>query len=248
MRKSPTPSDYLGSMPRIPRVVVPGSWHHVTQRGNHQQAVFFDNSDRRFYLDLLRDHATHYSVRITGYCLMGNHVHILAVPEKANGLATALGRTHNDYSRWLNLKHRTTGHLWQSRFYSCPLDESHSWEALRYAELNPVRAGLARKAVEWPWSSARAHSSGADAASLIDLADWRAQWSPDTWEEALNRGIADAALFERIRESTRTGRPAGDADYLKRAEEMTGRRLRPGTRGPKPRVRDQAAYLQLEVA
>jgi putative transposase len=235
-------------MARIPRIVVPGCWHHVTQRGNHQQAVFFENADRRFYLDLLRDHALHNSVRISGYCLMGNHVHLLAIPERENGLANALGRTHNDYSRWLNLRHRTTGHLWQNRFYSCPLDESHSWEALRYVELNPVRAGLTKRAAEWPWSSARAHISGTDGASLIDFADWRVRWSSETWDEALDRGIGDATLLDRIREATRTGRPACHADHLKLVEAATGRCLRPGKRGPKSRVLGETGEAQLGVA
>src|SRR6266478_1975383 len=139
-------------MARIARVVVPGCWHHVTQRGNQQQTVFFDDSDRKFYLDLLRRYCSRHSVRITGYCLMGNHVHLLAIPAHQTGLAHALGRTHNDYARWLNLRRRQSGHVWQNRFYSCALDEEHKWTALRYVEQNPVRAGLVASAAEWLWS------------------------------------------------------------------------------------------------
>jgi putative transposase len=95
------------------------------QRGNHQQTVFFGDASRKFYLDALRDYCSRHSVRITGYCLMGNHVHILAVPERPDGLAKALGGAHNDYARWLHLHRRQSGHLWQNRFYSCPLDEAH---------------------------------------------------------------------------------------------------------------------------
>ncbi|HLK61868.1 MAG TPA: transposase [Bryobacteraceae bacterium] len=220
-------------MPRFARVVVPGCWHHVTQRGNHQQTVFFDNSDRQLYLELLRDHAARHSVRITGYCLMNNHVHLLAVPEREDGLARALGRAHNDYARWINLRQRTTGHLWQNRFFSCPLDESHSWEALRYVELNPVRAGLAKSATEWRWSSARTHAGGTDRASLLDLSAWADRWAPGTWEDALAIGISDAALLARIREATRTGRPVGSAAYVEHLEAATGRPLRPGHPGPR---------------
>ena len=235
-------------MGRIARVVVPGCWHHVTQRGNHRQVVFFESADRKFYLDLLRDHAANNSVRITGYCLMDNHVHLLAIPDRENGLANALGRTHNDYSRWLNLRHRTTGHVWQNRFYSCALDESHSWEALRYVELNPVRAGLAKCAADWPWSSARAHLSGIDGASLIDFADWSVRWSPGTWNDALEGGVADADLLERIRESTRTGRPVGDTEYLLQVEATAGRRVRPATRGRKRQVPAGAGLRELVIA
>ncbi len=246
MRESARQGDFPG-MARIARVGVPGCWHHVTQRGNQQQAVFFENADRGFYLDLLREHADRNSVRITGYCLMGNHVHLLLIPEREDGLANALGRTHNDYSRWLNLRRHTTGHVWQNRFYSCPLDEAHSWEALRYVELNPVRASLARSAAEWPWSSARAHIGGIEGDGMIELADWRGRWTPGTWHEALDRGIADADLLGRIRESTRTGRPLGGAECLQRMEAITGRSLRPAKRGPKPARHGETGQLNLGV-
>jgi len=230
------------------RVVMPGFWHHATQRGNHQQPVFFHDDDRRLYLELLRHHCTRFSVRITGYCLMNNHVHVLAIPARQDGLAWALGRTHNDYARWLNVRRRQTGHLWQNRFYSCPLDESHRWEALRYVELNPVRAGLVNHAADWHWSSAEAHLSGADPARLLDWTDWRADWSPQSWHGALSHSIHDAMLLERIRHATRTGRPAGNADFLDQAEAGFGRRLRLLKRGPKPRMVGPAAPVDLGVS
>ncbi len=169
-------------MARIGRIVIPEAWHHATQRGNAQQTVFFGDEDRSFYLALLRRSAGRHALRIAGYCLMSNHVHILAAPADALGLARALGRTHNDYSRWLNLRRGTTGHVWQNRFYSCVVDERHRWEALRYIELNPVRAGLAGSAGEWRWSSARAHLEGKDESGLLDLNGWLEQWTPDSGE------------------------------------------------------------------
>ena len=220
-------------MARMARVVVPGDWHHITQRGNHQQTVFFDDSDREFYLRLLRRHTTRHSVRITGYCLMGNHVHLLAVPNDAAGLSHALGGTHVDYARWVNMRRQETGHLWQNRFYSCPLDDAHQWAALRYVELNPVRAGMVDQAGGWRWSSAQAHLSGCDPAGFIDFADWHARWSADSWCDALNHGVADADLIARIREATRTGRPAATVDYVKRVEISLGRQLLPLKRGRK---------------
>ena len=176
---------------------------------------------------------------------MGNHVHLLVIPSAGAGLASALGRTHNDYARWLNLRRQQTGHVWQNRFYSCPLDEAHQWEALRYVELNPTRAGLVSHAAAWRWSSAAAHESGVDRWGLIDWLDWRARWTPVSWGEALNHGIEDAALLARIREATRTGRPAGSEHFLKWAEAVAGRRLRPLKRGP--RVKSMAAETQLDL-
>ncbi len=110
-------------MARIARVVAPGCWHHVTQRGNHQETVFFDDGDREAYLKFLIGHCRLAGVRLTGFCLMGNHVHLLLAPETEDGLAKTLGRTHTDYSRWLNLQMERTGHVWQNRYFSCPLDE-----------------------------------------------------------------------------------------------------------------------------
>ncbi len=178
---------------------------------------------------------------------MNNHVHILAIPAGKHGLARALGRTHNDYARWLNLRRRETGHLWQNRFYSCPLDEAHRWEALRYVELNPVRAGLARCALDWRWSSAVAHANGSDQTGLIDWTDWCERWSRTAWDAALRYGIQDAALLERIRSATRTGRPAGCEEFLKRAEASVGRPLRLQRRGPKAKSIG-GAPLQLVVS
>jgi putative transposase len=218
-------------MARLARVVVPGCWHHVTQRGNFQQTVFYDPPGRRLYLDLLKFHCGRHEVRIAGYCLMGNHVHLLLIPAGPESLARALGRTHNEYARWLNVTRCRAGHLWQNRYYSCVLDEDHQWEALRYTELNPVRAGLAVDPSEWQWSSATARLTGWDASGLLDFSDWRQRWSGALWREALDCGIADASLAGRIREATRRGRPLGTRDFLARIEETIGRRIQPGKPG-----------------
>jgi putative transposase len=234
-------------MARIARVVLPGCWHHVTQRGNRAQTVFFDDDDRRLYLDLLRTQCARYQVAITGYCLMSNHVHVLAVPEHESSLAQAFGRAHNDYSRWQNVRRAQSGHLWQNRYFSCPMDETHQWEALRYVELNPVRAAMVRSAAEWPWSSAHAHLTGRDPRHLLSMNDWHARWSTRTWRESLELGISDAAALDRIREATRTGRPAGSDAFLDQAEALAGRSLRPAKRGPKETATMSAAQLDFEV-
>ncbi len=234
-------------MARLARVVLPDCWHHVTQRGNHQQEVYPDGPSRRFYLELLRHHCEKYEVRLGGYCLMGNHVHLLAIPAHEASLASALGRTHNDYARWLNLRSGRTGHLWQNRYYSCVMDEAHQWEALRYVELNPVRAGLVRSATDWEWSSAQAHAAGHDRLGLVDCADWFERWTPVAWNDVLEHGIDDADMLARIRQATRTGRLAGDDKFLKMAEKLLGRSLRPLRPGPKPRFAQNALQMNLGV-
>jgi putative transposase len=220
-------------MARLSRVVLPGCWHHATQRGNRRQTVFFEDSDRLFYIDRLREYCSRDRVKIVGHCLMTNHVHLVLVPESDTGLARALGRTHNDYARWLNFKRRATGHVWQNRFFSCPLDEAHQWHALRYVERNPVRAGMVEDAADWPWSSAVAHISGIDPHRLIDSTDWRDCWTFDAWREELNRLDDDAPHIDSLRRATRTGRPAGSADFVHRAEAALGRTLHLAKRGPR---------------
>ena len=226
---------------------MPQCWHHVTQRGNHQQTVFFTDADREFYLRTLLQYSTQYGMRVGGYCLMGNHVHLLAIPLRENALAQAVGRTHNDYARWQNFKRGEKGHLWQNRFYSCPLDEAHRWMALRYVELNPVLAGLAARAEDWRWSSAPAHVTGQDARGLLEWTDWEKRWRPDTWREALTLGIEGAAWIARIREATRTGRPAGSEEFVREVEVSVKRCLLPRKRGPKPRGEMREGQMHLGV-
>ena len=200
------------------------------------------------YLKFLGRYCRAADVRIGGYYLMGNHVHPIAVPARADGLAKALGRTHNDYARWFNMRRGETGHVWQNRFYSCPLEEWYRWAALRHVELNPVRAGLTREASEWRWSSAAAHLGGADPTGVLDVDDWSRQWTSGTWRDALERGLEEAALRERIREATRTGRPAGSGVFLDELEKRVGRSLRPQKRGPKVKVAAADAQLNLGVS
>lgn len=112
-------------MPRVARVVIPGYPHHVTQRGNHRQTVFFADTERDFYLTLLRKYFALFQVQMTGFALMTTHVHHILVPELPTSLAKGVGRLHNDFARWQQIQRDLTGHLWQNRFFSCPLDEDH---------------------------------------------------------------------------------------------------------------------------
>ena len=231
-------------MGRLARIVVPGIPHHVTQRGNHRETVFFRDEDRHLYLASLAEHAPRHGVRLLGFCLMSNHVHFIAVPERPDSLAKAFGRTNHDYARWLHLRQRQSGHLWQNRFFSCPLDAGHTWAALRYVECNPVRARLALTATEWRWSSARAHLTGTDPSGLLDLSEWAASWTPISWCDALNRGVEDAMLAERIRMATRTGRPLGAEGFALSLEGILNRPIAPRKPGPKPKSKVASASAQ----
>lgn len=211
-------------MARLPRVVIAEVAHHITQRGNARRFILDHDADREVYLELLREDIQRSGLTLLGYCLMSNHVHLVLVPHKADGLARALKRTHGRYASYWNAAHRSSGHLWQGRFYSCPLDPPHLWQALRYTELNPVRAGIVKDAVSWPWSSAPVHLGQTAADEFLDIRRWQDHWSACTWRAYLAAGETQSELAA-IRHCTYTGRPLGTEEFVKQLEQSTRRRL-----------------------
>ncbi len=212
-------------MPRIARVVAVGFPHHITQRGNYQQDVFLNAGDRKQYLTWIREYSIKYGLSILAYCLMQNHVHFIAIPAKDNSLAKTFNAAHMRYSQYFNKKLKQRGHLWQGRFYSCVLDESHLMLAARYVERNPVRAGLVKKPWQWEWSSALAHTSQKEN-GFIDLGDFfgTAGISYGTWEKYID-SLEEVNLLQGIRQHTFTGRPLGTTAFMKRLEVKFDRRL-----------------------
>jgi putative transposase len=167
---------------------------------------------------------------------MPNHVHLILLPSTVDGLRAALAEAHRRYSRRINFAHGWTGYLWQGRFASYPMDEAHLMVAIRYVELNPVRAKLVKRAEHWRWSSARAHVTGRGD-GLTDLAamagvhrNWRAML-----RRGLEAGDLDPADEAAIEAHQRTGRPWGDAAFVEWLEQCTGRKLAKRKPGPKPR-------------
>jgi len=228
-------------MPRVARIVVPGCPHHITQRGNNRQDVFFTDDDRRLYLKVLADQARRHDVQVFGYCLMTNHVHLIAAPADEKGMAEAVGRTHWLYAQTVNRLHGRSGHLWQSRFYSCALDDAHLWAAMRYVENNPVRARLARRAWTYAWSSAALHAKGrSDPHGLLELTKWRGYFTPDAWREYLLAALSDQdrEALSHLRLHTNRGRPLGSDGFVAKLEAAMNRRLRPLPEG-RPRKTDE---------
>jgi putative transposase len=218
-------------MARLARVVAPWHPHHVTQRGNRRQQTFFVEADYEAYLTLMAEHCGAAGVEIWAYCLMPNHVHLVAVPPSREAFVGAIGEAHRRYTRRVNFREGWRGHLWQGRFASSVMDESHLLAAVRYVELNPVRARLVQSPAEWRWSSARAHLEGRDddLVTVRPMAD-----RVDDWQAYLDTGLSDEEA-ERIRYGERTGRPLGAKTFVERLEKELGRRLRPRKRGPKPK-------------
>jgi putative transposase len=217
------------------RVVAEAVPHHITQRGNNRQDTFFLPDDRRYYLETLRAKCRDHGVAVLGYCVMTNHVHLVAVPGAADALAQALGQTHGTYARWFNRRYRRSGHLWQNRFYSSALGGGYLETALAYVDLNPVRAKLVKHAEEYEWSSAKAHLGGCEADALIDSWDWAELGFGANWAERLAaRGAADQG--EMLREATYAGRPFGDEKFVADLERRVNRPLTKGKPGRKPKA------------
>ena len=213
-------------MPRFPRAIAVGFPHHITQRGTDRECVFFTKSDREVYLDLLRSSARQAGLRILAYCLMPNHVHLVAVPDAPDSLAMALRRAHGRYANYLNARRGRTGHLWQNRYYSCALDASHLSHALRYVEQNAVRAGLAGRVEQYAWSSAAAHLTGHDPREILDMAFWQDRGGAEDWQSLL--ATPEELLAVRLlQRGTFTGRPVGSAGFIDQLEAQLERTLRP---------------------
>jgi putative transposase len=217
-------------MPRFKRVVAIGAPHHITQRGNDRQDVFIDDSVRRTYLDLLAEHAGKNDLKVLAYCLMTNHVHLVVVPESEDSMANTFRHAHSRFAQYWNTECGRSGHLWQNRFYSCPVEECAAWRVIQYVEQNPVRAGVAEHAAAYAWSSARAHL-GLESPPLLDLDWWRQRWTPDAWAETLGPAVAD---IDAIRNATYNGRPYGSAIFTGHLERQLSRQLVRG-KGGRPR-------------
>jgi len=218
-------------MARLLRLVILGQPHHVTQRGNRRAPVFFEEGDYRLYKDLLSEAAHRAEAEIWCYCLMPNHVHLIIVPTDEDGLRRTFADAHRRYTGYINARMCTTGHLWQGRFGSVVMDETHLTHALRYVSLNPVRAGLVSRAEDWGWSSVGAHFSGKDD-GLVTVAPVLQQFGE--FEAFLGQYTDDDEMaFSALRRSETTGRPVGGETWVESLEILTGRALRPQKRGPK---------------
>lgn len=222
-------------MARLARAVFPGLPHHVTQRGNGRARTFFSDNDYRLYRDLLAEHATAAGVEVWAWVLMPNHVHLILVPQDADGLRRALAPVHRYYAGHVHLRQQKSGHFWQGRFGCVAMDDDHLGAALRYVALNPVRARLCARAVDWPWSSVHAHLGRKD--DGLTKREPVLERFPDF--AALLKAGEDEALSQKLRQAETIGRPLGADAFLAKLERKTGRALKPAKRGRPPKSDDE---------
>ncbi len=208
-------------MPRIARVCGVNYPHHITQRGNNREAVFFNDEDRRFYLKTLSRYSDQWDIEIWAYCLMINHVHILAVPRKEESLAKGMGSTNLVYTQYINRRYGRSGRLWQNRFFSTVIErEPYLWAVARYIERNPVRVGVVKKAEDYPWSSARTHVLKVRDGVLSGEC-WLEDDDFNDYRNFLRK--EDKKLDDFIRKATSTGRPLARGEFTKSIGAMIGR-------------------------
>jgi len=220
-------------MARIARVVAEHYPHHITQRGNRRQDTFFRENDYRDYIRFMAEWCGKCKVKIWAYCLMPNHVHLIAVPEYAEGLCRAIGEAHRRYTRQINFREKWKGHLWQGRFSSFLMDERYLLAATRYVELNPVKAGMVSTPEEYQWSSARAHMEGKDDAlvtvkPLLDLVG--------NWRQFLCGDVSNDE-YDLLQRHERTGRHLGGIQFMERLESRLDRMLIPQKGGRPKKLR-----------
>lgn len=214
--------------------------YHITQRGVDRRETFSTDTDRFTYLKLLRYNLADAEVRLLAWCLMTNHVHLIAVPKREDSLAVLLRRVQGRYAQYYNACYDRTGHLWQNRYYACALGGTHLRRALIYAESNPVRAGLVARPEQYRWSSAAAHISGKDTAGLLDMNWWRDERMPGEWAEILLAGEPEHA--EELRRCTYAGRPFGEENFVAQMSERFGRYWQPGRPKKSPAAEKPGPY------
>jgi putative transposase len=213
-------------MPRNARCVVPELAYHVTQRGTNRQRVFFSAADRATYLRLLQQNLEPTETRVLAWCLMTNHVHLVLVPGREDSLEVLLRRLHGRYAQMVNARRLRSGHLWQNRFFSCPLSTTHLRRVFAYVERNPVRAGLVAEAGQYQWSSAPIHLGLVrDRLQLADVEAWRQQGGAEAWRSLL-AAPEEASSVRLLRRCTYAGRPFGDGAFVDSLEARFRRKWR----------------------
>lgn len=165
-------------MARQPRVEYEGAFYHVTSRGNLKQNIFFEDADRKKFLDICKRTKERYSYFLHAYVLMENHYHLLIETPLAN-LSQLMQNINTSYTVFINRKYHRSGHLFQGRYKAIIVDKDNYLLSLsRYIHLNPVRARMVSSPEKYPWSSYREHI-GYNYTGLVDINDTLAYFSED---------------------------------------------------------------------
>jgi putative transposase len=205
-------------MPRIGRVVCSDAPYHVTQRGNYRQDIFEEEADREKYMEFFMMYKEKYNLKLYAWCLMSNHVHFVVEPSTEDGLAKVFNNTNMRYSQYFNRKRGLAGHLFQGRFFSCVLDEEHLYEAIRYVELNPLRANMVLNLEDYYWNSAYLRLTRNTAYKLDSIDNY---FVITDWKTYLQEPLNEDKIAQ-LRTHTKTGRPLGNEKFIQKLEKKLG--------------------------
>jgi putative transposase len=195
-------------MARKPRVIAAGYPHHIVQRGNNKQDIFFEDQDRKIYMDILTKHCVEFKCKVNSFCLMSNHTHLLINPEFNFSISKAMHKIGLRYAQHINRKYGRTGGLWESRFYSSIVsNDYYLYRVLRYIERNPVRSRLVEIPCHYRWSSANYYQSSNGEYGIIDLI-WKDESDKLSYVEFLNMSDNQDDV-NLIRKCTMSGQAIG---------------------------------------
>lgn len=225
-------------MARQARIVLPNTPHHITQRGNRGDFIFFEKADYTTYLEILTEQCRRFGISIYSYCLLPNQAHFIAEPREAAQLSRAVGEAHRHYTNIINKRNNWSGHLFQNRYFSYAMDEQYLLRAARYIETLPVTLKLTPKPEKYLWSSAKSRIKINEENSFIR--PFNSFHTIDNWEEFLSRPMNESEI-NVIQLHLQTGRPRGSNLFLDGIEKKIGRPVRPQKRGRKPKNKTQAA-------
>jgi len=186
-------------MPRQAREIEVGVPMHVTQRGNERNNIFRCDEDKEFYIRNFIFYKKKFRVKLYSWCLMDNHVHFIIEPGTLNGVSKLFSHLNNRYVFYFNSKYQRKGRLFESRYFSCLLGEDHFYEAIRYVELNPLRAKLENTIGGYQWSSAKERLKLRNRYYLSSLPNFM---NIQNWNEYLLADDFDDSLWKEIRTKT----------------------------------------------
>jgi len=170
------------------------------------------------YLNLLRRQGDRFGVQFLTYCLMSNHLHLLAIPEHPDSLARAVGEAHRFYTRMINVRERVRGYLFQGRFSPCPVfTDMYLLTAVQYILRNPTKVGIVQNPWDYQWSSA-AYYCGLLGNDIL-VQENELLTGIENWKKFLSLDSEQSALLE---EKNRTGRPFGSDSFYTVVESLTG--------------------------
>lgn len=218
-------------MPKKPRVVVADVPYHITARANKGEFIFKSDAERERYVDFVVQYSQKYSVKIFAWCIMGNHVHFVMEPSTEEGLSKLFAVVQQRFSRYLNRMNRTYGRNWQERFYSTAMDKEHLYHAIRYVELNPVRAKITDGdgIFSYTWSSASGRFTGEQKIPIDGVEE---HLEIDDWKLYL-MGDEDEVIIKKILDNQQEGLPSGSPMFVRMMEKLTDKVLAKGKAGRK---------------